>query len=106
MSLDNLAAWIAWLESSGGRGWLLAGVVIAVMLAAACVAWVASKATRLPARQRPARTVGCQRFYPSEDRVEEFIRDALCYEADQQMLRRGGRPDAPDVHDVFGGDDD
>ncbi|MFI7644256.1 hypothetical protein [Nonomuraea sp. NPDC049400] len=106
--------------------WLLLGVLIAAATAAASVAniragrgdvadwlWLALAAgytvwtcwhlSHLPSRPRPYQSVGHQRLALSEDRdpVEDFIADALRYEADQQMLRRGGRLNAPDVHDVF-----
>ncbi|KAB8186938.1 hypothetical protein FH608_046470 [Nonomuraea phyllanthi] len=102
MSLDNLAAWIAWVGSSGGRGWLLAGVVIAVILAAACVAWVASKATRLPARQRPARTVDRaddERDIHPRTRLERILRE----DAASRPLTRAQIRDqfGVDVHDAF-----
>ncbi|MFD9950547.1 hypothetical protein ACFWYW_57535 [Nonomuraea sp. NPDC059023] len=60
--------------------WLIWPAIAAILAVGAGVVWM----WRRTRKSRPGR---------GPDRVERTVRDALAYEADQQMLRRGVCPD-------------
>ena len=82
---DEMERFAAVANDTANIGYLLAAAVVLLILAAIGVVWMRQRINRLPSAQQEPRQAG--------DPVEDFIDQALRYEADQQWLRRGERPE-------------
>ncbi|MEU6725568.1 hypothetical protein ABZ917_17825 [Nonomuraea wenchangensis] len=90
--LDKLEVMAAFANDAANGTLLGAIAIVALILAAVGVVWLRDRLNRLPSKQQRQDDA----HDDDPDAVEQFIADALKYEADQQWLRRGRRREGRD----------
>ncbi|MEU6709928.1 hypothetical protein ABZ897_00500 [Nonomuraea sp. NPDC046802] len=99
MSLDDLKDIAAFFNDASHGTLLLAFALVALILAAVFVVWMRDRVIAARRRKQDPAAWDAEAVDQAShdadcgDPVEDFIRDALRYEADREWLLRGERPE-------------